>query len=251
MEILREAAKDLGLTLGIGHLVAFETYYQELASWNLRFNLTTVVGYEEVQRKHLLDSLSCILALPHGSDPAIPDTVPLQFAARPLWCLDVGSGAGFPGLPLKIMFPEIKMTLVEATAKKVTFLQHMVGILKLENVEILNHRAEDVGRMPQHREQYDLVLARAVAPLCVLVEYCLPLCRVGGRMVAQKGEDAALEAQGAQQAIGLLGGSLRDVKPVVLPDLPGKRYLVVVDKEGRTPESFPRRAGMPTKRPLC
>ena len=198
-----------------------------MASWNLRFNLTAVTGYEDVQRKHFLDSLSCILALPSdpragGTSAGIPDTVPLQVSSRPLWCLDVGSGAGFPGLPLKIMFPEVEMTLVEATGKKAAFLRHMVEILDLENVQVLNSRVEDVGRMPQHRERYDLVLVRAVAHMCVLVEYCLPLCRVGGRMVAQKGEDAEQEALKSRQAIALLGGLLVEVKPVLLPDSVGK-----------------------------
>ena len=256
MELLREGAKPLGLTLSPKHLAAFEVYYQELASWNLRFNLTAVTGYEDVQRKHFLDSLSCILALPRdphagGASAGIPDTVPLQVPSRPLWCLDVGSGAGFPGLPLKIMFPEVEMTLVEATGKKAAFLRHMVEILELENVQVLNSRVEDVGRMPQHRERYDLVLVRAVAHMCVLVEYCLPLCRVGGRMVAQKGEDAEQEALESGQAIALLGGLLVEVKPVLLPDLSGSRYLVVADKVRKAPESYPRRAGLPSKKPLC
>ncbi len=252
MELLREGAKSLGLMLSARHLAAFETYYQELASWNQHFNLTAVTGYEDVQRKHFLDSLSCILALPQEEKgQRIPDKVPLQTSSRPFWCADVGSGAGFPGIPLKIMLPEVKMTLIEATGKKVTFLKHIIETLELENVEILNSRAEDAGQMPEHREHYDLVLARAVAHLCTLVEYCLPLCRIGGRVVAQKGEDAEQEAAQAGATMALLGGDLIEVKPVVLPDLPGSRYLVVVDKVGKTPESYPRRAGMPSKKPLC
>lgn len=252
MELLREGAKTLGLTLGPKHLAAFETYYQELESWNRRFNLTAITGYEEIQYKHFLDSLSCLLALPqeHKSG-AIPDTVPLQLGSRQLWCLDVGSGAGFPGLPVKIMLPEAKMTLVEATGKKVTFLRHMVDVLALKDVEVLHARAEDVGHMPQHRECYDLVTARAVAHLSVLAEYCLPLCRLGGRVVAQKGEDAQDETSAAQRAFAELGGALLDIKSVPLPGAQGQHYLVVLDKVAKTPAGYPRRAGMPSKRPLC
>ncbi|OGO06857.1 MAG: hypothetical protein A2Y73_00780 [Chloroflexi bacterium RBG_13_56_8] len=252
MEVLQEGAKSLGLSLSSKHLAAFEQYYRELSSWNQRFNLTTITGYEQIQNRHFLDSLSCVLALPFkDGEEKVPDVVPLQRLSQPLWCIDVGSGAGFPGLPLKIMLPEAKMTLVEATGKKVAFLKHIVRTLQLENVEVLHARAEDVGHMPEHRESYDLVMARAVANLGVLAEYCLPLCRVGGRMVAQKGEDALEEAPLAERAFQVLGGALKDIKPVTLPGLPEGRYLVVVTKVAKTPEDYPRRPGMPTKRPLC
>ncbi len=252
MELLREGARDLGLNLSPRHLAAFETYYRELTTWNQRFNLTAITGYEEVQTKHFLDSLSCLLALPQKDDSKeIPDTVPLQRSAQPLWCLDVGSGAGFPGLPLKIMLPEIKLTLLEATGKKVLFLQHMVQMLGLQNVEVLQGRAEEVGHMPEHRERYDFVVARAVASMCVLAEYCLPFCRIGGRMVAAKGEEAETEALAAKRAYQILGGSLTAVKPLQVAGLRPGSHLVVVDKVGPTPEAYPRRPGIPSKRPLC
>ena len=251
MELLRESAKSLGLVLGSKHLASFELYYRELAAWNQRFNLTAITGYKEVQCGHFLDSLTCILALPQGDSPkAIPDTVPLQRRSRPLWCLDVGSGAGFPGLPLKIMLPEIKLTLVEATGKKADFLRHMIEALALDDVQVLHARAEDVGHVPEHRERYDLVVARAVAHLCVLAEYCLPFCRIGGRMVVQKGVDAEEETRAANRAFEVLGGSSAQIKPVDLPGLRSGRYLVVVDKVSRTPDAHPRRAGVPSKRPL-
>ena len=129
MRLLQEGSKAMGLTLSSRHLAAFEKYYRELASWNLRFNLTTIIGYEEVQCKHFLDSLSCLLALPQGSRVGrIPDAIPLQVSPGSLWCLDVGSGAGFPGVPMKILLPEAKMALIEATGKKVTFLRHLVRV---------------------------------------------------------------------------------------------------------------------------
>lgn len=251
MELLRDGARTLGLTLSSEHLALFELYYRELASWNQRLNLTAITGYEEVQVRHFLDSLSCLLALP-AADVAnvIPSAVPLQRSGQSLWCLDVGSGAGFPGLPLAIMLPEANMTLLEATGKKVTFLKHVANALGLGNVAVLDARAEDAGRMPEHRERYDLVVSRAVAHLNVLSEYCLPFCRPGGRMIAPKGEGARGEAEEARRALDLLGGSVTDVKPVLLPGLEGERYLVVVDKVARTPDRYPRRVGVPSKRPL-
>ena len=250
MELLYERAKELGLVLGARHLAAFDLYYRELSVWNQRFNLTAITSYEDVQCKHFLDSLSCLLAFGGASGRGIPDTVPLQVKSRPLWCLDVGSGAGFPGLPLKIMLPEIKLTLVEATDKKTRFLQHMVRALQLQNVQILHARAEDVAHMPEHRAEYDITLARAVAHLRVLAEYCLPLCRIGGRMIAPKGEGAVQEAAEATTAFEILGGGDIEVKPVTLSGLRPNSHLVVVHKTRKSPEHLPRRPGIPSKRPL-
>jgi 16S rRNA (guanine527-N7)-methyltransferase len=251
MELLREGAKELGLVLDPQHLAAFEHYFRELEEWNRRLNLTAVTGYAEVQQTHFLDSLSCLLALPQTRGAAdIPDTMPLQMPASAMWVVDVGSGAGFPGIPLKVMLPEIKLTLIEATGKKVGFLQHIVQLLELHNVEVLHARAEEVAHMPNHRERYDLVVARAVARLVVLVEYCLPLCRPGGRVVALKGEDAFQEVDEAARALALLGGAAACVKPVSLPGVWTDHHLVVVDKVSRSPEAYPRRPGVPSKRPL-
>lgn len=251
MEILKAGARGLGLTLSPRHLALFDIYYRELAAWNRRFNLTAITGYEEVQRRHFLDSLTCLLALPGEGDASIvPDAVPLQRQNNDLRCVDIGTGAGFPGLPVKLLLPEMRLTLIEATGKKVAFLQHIVSVLALEQVEIIHGRAEEVGRMPEHREQYDLALARAVAHLSVLAEYGLPLCRPGGRLIAPKGEDGPSEAQTATQALSLLGGRLTALKEITLPDLFGQRYLVVIDKVNSTLPHYPRRAGMPSKRPL-
>jgi 16S rRNA (guanine527-N7)-methyltransferase len=251
MELLREEAKGLGLTLSPSHLALFELYYQELSSWNERFNLTAIKGYDDIQRKHFLDSLSCLLALPNtGLSGSIPNTVPLQRASPSRRFLDVGSGAGFPGLPLKIMLPEIKMTLIEARAKKAGFLEHLVDALGLEHVQVCHARAEDLGQMPEHREHYDIVLARAVAHLAVLAEYCLPFCRLGGRMIALKGENAEKEAKESCHALKVLGGSLTAIKAVALPGIDLPHYLMVIDKESKTPDRYPRRVGVPTKHPL-
>jgi 16S rRNA (guanine527-N7)-methyltransferase len=251
MEILRQGAKMLGLQLSDQHLERFQTLYDELTSWNERFNLTAITGYQEVQLRHFVDSLSCLLAFP-GAEPAeaIPDTVPVQRDGRALRCIDVGTGAGFPGLPLKIMLPDLRLTLVESVGKKVTFLQHMVRRLGLSDVEVIQGRAEEIAHLAAHREMYDVAVARAVAQLNVLSEYCLPLCRPGGRFIAPKGEDAAQEAAEAESAIELLGGRLVAIKEVRLPGLLSDHHLVVIDKIAKSPERYPRRTGIPTKRPL-
>jgi len=253
MRLLEEGAQALGLSLTSRHLTAFRIYFRELAEWNLKFNLTALTSYEDVQVKHFLDSLTCLLALPTPgveSYDRLPDVVPISTREAPLLCIDVGTGAGLPGLPVKILRPTLHMTLLDSSRKKVSFLQHLVECLELEGVESFWARAEDLGRDPHHRERYDVVLARAVADMSVLVELCLPLCRVGGRFVAQKGSDIGQELGRAGPAIGLLGGQLRDVRPLHLPGLRDPRTLIVVEKVGETPSSYPRRAGIPAKRPL-
>jgi len=253
MELLREGARGLGLYLTAEHVRAFQTYYRELGAWNRRLNLTTVTRYEDVQLKHFLDSLTCLLSLPlPGADRGqqLPNVVPLSSKDTPLLCIDVGTGAGFPGLPVKILRPALNMTLLESSNKKITFLEHLVKCLGLQGVELLWSRAEEAGQDAHHRERYDVVLARAVADLPVLVEYCLPLCRRGGCFVAQKGADIEDELERAQAAIHLLGGELREVKILHLAGLREPRSLVVMDKVGPTPAKYPRRPGMPNKRPL-
>jgi 16S rRNA (guanine527-N7)-methyltransferase len=251
MEILRQGAGQLGLQLSAQHLERFQILYEELGSWNERLNLTAITGYQDVQTRHFLDSLSCLLAFPTGQQPgSIPDAVPVQLPGRSLRCLDVGTGAGFPGLPLRILLPDLSLTLLESVGKKVTWLQHIVRRLGLSDVEIIQGRAEELARDVAHRERYDVVVARAVAPLNVLAEYCLPFCRVSGRMIAPKGEDAVREAGASESVIHLLGGQLVSVKQVPLPELLTDHYLVVVDKVEQTPERYPRRTGIPSKRPL-
>lgn len=249
LEVLQHGARALGLSLTAEHLKSFGVYMAELQEWNQRFNLTAITDSAEIQRKHFLDSMSCLLVLSE-SETFLGDTVPVRKSARRLWFCDVGSGAGFPGLVLKIMLPEVKMTLIEATRKKCEFLAHVADRMGLCDVEIVHARAEDLGQAPEYRAQYDVALSRAVAPLRVLAEYCLPLLRVGGRMVAQKGADAQQEIAEASEAFATLGGAVTAVKPVQLPDVAGDRYLVVASKQAPTPPAYPRRPGMPSKRPL-
>ncbi len=238
MEPLISSACELNLKLTDDHLAAFETCYRELIDWNQRFNLTAITDREGVLVRHFLDSLSCLKVLPREK---------LAAGAR---VIDVGSGAGFPGLPLKIVCPAMQLTLLEATHKKVVFLRHLIRELGLRRVQVIHGRAEELGRNPAHREQYDWAIARAVAEMSTLVEYLLPLVRVGGAMLAQKGEAAAAEVHDADAAIITLGGKVRQLVPVELRGLAETRYLVVVDKVAATPEKYPRRPGMPKKRPL-
>jgi 16S rRNA (guanine527-N7)-methyltransferase len=238
MESLVAGARKLDIALTESHLTAFEICYRELVDWNERFNLTAITDREGVLVRHFLDSLSCLKALPRAE---------LDSGAR---LIDVGTGAGFPGLPLKIVCPGMRLTLLEATRKKVTFLNHLVRVLGLREVELVHGRAEELGRDSAHRERYDWALARAVAEMGTLAEYLLPLVRVGGAALAQKGEDAAAEVHEAEASIVTLGGRVRQLVPVELRGLAETRYLVVVDKVAATSDRYPRRPGMPRKRPL-
>ncbi len=216
-------------------VMALVTYERELLDWNSKFNLTAIRDVESIRTKHFLDSFSCVLAW--GANP-------------PHRLVDVGTGAGFPGLPLKILYPQLKLTLVESVGKKAMFCEHIVRMIGLENVEVIKIRAEDIGQKPEHREKYDWAVARAVADMKVLAEYLLPLLKIGGTMLAQKGESGPAEAQSAEKAIKLLGGKLRQVIPVNLPGVPDDRYLVLADKTAATPPKYPRKAGMAAKQPL-
>ena len=237
VELVKAGAREWGLELTPEQVKAFEVYYQELVTWNKRINLTSITDYEEVQVKHFLDSLSCLQVLA-GLSPQ----------AR---CIDIGAGAGLPGLPLKIARPETRLTLLEATGKKTLFLQHVVRELGLQGVEIINARAEELGHEPAYRESYDVALARAVAELSVLLEYALPLTAVGGIFVAQKGVEIEDEVEAAEAAMKVLGGQMRGVTAVQLPGLEAARHLIVVQKVTPTPEKYPRRPGIPAKRPLA
>ena len=235
-EGLQEAARSqLGLQLTRRQIESFRAYASELIAWNERDNLTAITDPQDIEIKHFLDSLTCLLAIkPRGGDRLV----------------DVGTGAGFPGLPMRIACPQIRLTLVEATGKKAEFCRHVVRQLGLEGVEVHHARIEDLGHAAGHRERYDWAVARAVAQLPVLVEYMLPLLRVGGKAIAQKGETGPAEAQAAEEALRLLGGRVDSLVPVELPRVSESRYLVVISKQAATPAAYPRRPGRPTKDPL-
>jgi 16S rRNA (guanine527-N7)-methyltransferase len=234
-ELAQQAQEMLELRLSAAQLAALETYEAELIIWNQQMNLTAIDQPEKIRSKHFLDSMTCVLVM--------RDTPVVRV-------IDVGSGAGFPGLPLKIIYPSMHLTVVESVAKKASFCQHIVETLGLNGVEVLHERAEVIGKKEQHRQNYDWALARAVAVMPVLMEYLLPLVRLGGYALAMKGENAPAEAHQAEHAIQVLGGHLRQLVPVTLPSVEDERYLVVVDKVAATPEKYPRRVGIPVKRPL-
>lgn len=237
METLAQGACEAGVLLTGEQLDQFETYYQELARWNRRVNLTSIIGYQEVQTGHFLDSLTVWLAAPvslsHGSQ-----------------VVDVGAGGGFPGIPLKLAFPGIHLLLLESARKKAAFLEHLVSILGLDEVEVLNGRAEDLAHRPELRESFDLALARGLARLPVLLEYSLPFCRMGGKTVAHKHGGLDEELKSASRALETLGGRLCPQIPVQVTGLMDNRVLVVVEKVAATPAMYPRRVGVPAKRPL-
>lgn len=238
VEHLTLGAKDLQINIQPAQLDAFRIFQQELIAWNAQFNLTAIIDPQGIQVRHFLDSLSCVLALGPGE----------RFSGKRV--IDVGTGAGFPGLPLKILCPGIDLTLVDATEKKTAFLQHMVDTLHLDNVTVVHDRAELLGQNPRHREQYDWAFARAVAEMPVLSEYLLPLVAIGGRVLAQKGESAPAEVQRGEAAIKQLGGSVHKLVSVELRGVNETRYLVILNKNAVTPARYPRRPGMPRKRPL-
>lgn len=238
-DILRSANK-LGLTLTASQADALLTFRNLLIEWNERFNLTALIDDESILALHFLDSLT-----------ALPAIAALQSKRkRSLTLIDVGTGAGFPGLPLKIALPDLNVTLMDSTAKKVQFCAEVIGALHMADAQAVHGRAEEAGHQPQHREQYDVVIARAVAPLPTLVEYLLPLTRVGGLCICMKGSDAQAEAAQAAGAITKLGGALKRIDAVSIPGRDDKRALILIDKTRPTLKLYPRQAGAPRKTPL-
>ncbi len=235
-DMLAREAGALGIQLDSQMLDSFDVYCRELQAWSSRANLTAVRGDEEVAIKHFLDSLTCLLAVELAPGATV---------------VDVGSGAGFPGIPLKIARPGIRLTLIEARRKRVDFLTHLIETAGLSDVQVVWDRAENVGRTAQHRESYRVAVARGVAELAVLAELCLPLVEVGGVMVAQKGPEVAEEVAAGSVAVETLGGRVERLVGARLPAGFGDRTLVVVCKVSHSPAMFPRRPGVPEKRPIA
>lgn len=238
MDKLQETSLGLGIKLSGEQLEKFELYRSELTRWNRQFNLTAIETPGGIEVKHFADSLTVL----HGLDIAS-----LENGAS---FIDIGAGAGFPGLPLKIALPQINLTLLESTTKKTGFLRHIVERLGLENVTVLCGRAEALALCPDYRESFDFVVSRAVARLDTLAELCLPFCRVDGLFIAQKKGTILEEIALAAGAVHTLGGEPPKTVPVSLPGLDDRRCLVVIRKVLPTPEKYPRKPGIPAKNPL-
>lgn len=233
---LAELAKEhFDIELTTQQVQHFERYQQLMDEWGKQMNLTTIKDRDEVIIRHFLDSLSPV------------DVISFDDGDR---LIDVGTGAGFPGLALAIAFPNMDVTLLDSVQKKLKFLQAVIDDLQLSNVSILHMRAEDAGNHPDHREQYDIVTARAVALLPVLLEYTMPLVKVGGFMVAMKGESAQREVDDAKRALFILKGEAKPVYDYHLPGVERSHFLVTIEKIDKTPRNYPRQAGIPKKKPI-
>lgn len=235
LEVLKQAMTSYGLPVNQEQSEAFLNYYEKLIEWNQKINLTAIVDPEGVAVKHIVDSLSCY-------DEGV--------FSEGCKVIDVGTGAGFPGVPLKIYHRDLQLTLLDSLNKRVKFLTEVSSLLELDNIKILHMRAEEGAHTKELRERYDVAVSRAVARLRVLAELCLPFVRVGGCFVALKGAQYQEEIHEAEYALSLLGGKIKSVKPVKLPGLNDVRAVIYINKIKKTPMAYPRKAGTPEKNPL-
>ncbi|WML42471.1 16S rRNA (guanine(527)-N(7))-methyltransferase RsmG [Neobacillus sp. PS3-40] len=227
--------KEKGILLTAQQLQQFEIYYETLVEWNEKMNLTAITEKEDVYLKHFYDSITAAFFFDFS---------------KPFHLCDVGAGAGFPSIPLKIAFPHLEITIVDSLNKRITFLNHLATVLELEKVHFIHERAELFGVNPTYRESYDVVTARAVARLSVLSELCLPLVKVGGHFIAMKAAHAQEELETGQKAISLLGGKVEKAFVFTLPIEDSERNILVIKKEKQTPKKYPRKPGTPNKMPI-
>lgn len=226
---------ELHIALSEKQICQFMSYYELLMEWNQVMNLTAITDFDEICKKHFIDSLSLVKAYKINNGISV---------------LDIGTGAGFPGIPLKIAFPDIKMTLLDSLNKRVGFLKTVVETLALKNIEALHGRAEDYAKEKKFREQFDLCVSRAVSNLSTLSEYCIPYVKIGGHFISYKSEKISEEIKDAEYAISVLGGIMENQIEFKIPDSNIYRSLIVIYKEKETPANFPRKAGIPLKKPI-
>ncbi|MGG3469139.1 16S rRNA (guanine(527)-N(7))-methyltransferase RsmG [Neobacillus pocheonensis] len=231
----KESLQEKGITLTDRQLDQFEKYYETLVEWNEKMNLTAITDKEDVYLKHFYDSIT--------------SSFYFDFSKSFHLC-DVGAGAGFPSIPLKIAFPQIEVTIVDSLNKRISFLNHLANVLGLENVHFVHDRAETFGVNPEYRENFDVVTARAVARMSVLSEFCLPLVKVGGSFIAMKAASAKDELEVGQKAITTLGGKLEKMFTFTLPLEESERSILIIKKEKQTPKKYPRKPGTPSKAPI-
>lgn len=236
-ELFAETLSKNNFNLSSRQEQQFKTYFKELVRVNEYVNLTRITDEDEVYLKHFYDSITPLLLVPE------------VFTEGASLC-DVGAGAGFPSLPIKILRPDLEVTIVDSLGKRLTFLKDLMEKLDITGVNLVHGRAEDVGQNPEYREHFDLVTARAVARMSVLSEYCLPLAKVGGKFVALKGPKAESELDDAKKALATLGGKTALVKEFTLPGSSEERTIIVTDKVQATPKKYPRQAGTPNRKPL-
>lgn len=235
MEELKRKALELGIELSEKQLFQFQKYYEMLIEKNKVMNLTAITEWNEVVDKHFIDSISLVKAVDLSGEA---------------YLLDLGCGAGFPGIPLKIVFPDLKIVLLDSLNKRILFLKEVIEELQLEQIEALHGRAEDYAKKPEYREQFDYCVSRAVANLTTLSEYCLPYVKEGGSFISYKSGKVQEELKEIKKAMFLLGGKVEEVISFTLPETEIERDFVCIKKEKKTPKKYPRKAGMPSKEPL-
>lgn len=233
--VLTEKVKELSILLNDKQIQQFEQYYNILVEWNKVMNLTAITEYEEVVEKHFLDSLTIVNAIHVEKIETL---------------IDVGTGAGFPGIPLKIAFPHLKVTLLDSLNKRIKFLNEVINLLELNDIKAIHGRAEDYAKQAEYREQYDICVSRAVANLATLSEYCLPYVKVDGLFVPYKSGEIDEELKSSEKAVSILGGKVEEVVKFQLPGTDIGRSFVKIHKIKETKKKYPRKAGMPTKEPL-
>ena len=235
LEKFKNGLQQLHIALSEKQMEQFLQYYELLVEKNKVMNLTAITEFDEVVEKHFLDSVSLTKQMDlHQS----------------LKVLDLGTGAGFPGIPLKIVFPELEITLMDSLNKRVLFLQDVISSLQLENIEAVHGRAEEAARNKKYREDFDLCVSRAVANISTLSEYCLPFVKIGGSFISYKSSTIEDELEDGKKGIAILGGKVKDVYKFTLPDSELQRSFVIIEKEKKTPKAYPRKAGTPSKEPL-
>lgn len=235
LEKFKNGLQQLHIALSEKQMEQFLQYYELLVEKNKVMNLTAITEFDEVVEKHFLDSVS------------LTQQMDLH---QPLKVLDLGTGAGFPGIPLKIVFPELEITLMDSLNKRVLFLQDVISSLQLQNIEAVHGRAEEAARNKKYRESFDLCVSRAVANISTLSEYCLPFVKIGGSFISYKSSTIEDELKDGKKGIAILGGKVKDVYKFTLSDSKLQRSFVIIEKEKKTPKAYPRKAGTPSKDPL-
>lgn len=252
LDLFIKDLKELNIILDEKQLCQFMNYYELLIEWNQVMNLTAITDFDEVLKKHFIDSLSLIKVYSVNTkmNSEISSELYSSTSQNNISIIDIGTGAGFPGIPLKIAFPELKITLLDSLNKRINFLNNVIEELGLKDIEAIHGRAEDFSKKGMLREKFDLCVSRAVANLSTLSEYCLPYVKVGGKFISYKSEKITNEIDIAKKAVSVLGGTIENQVEFMIPNSDIYRNLVVINKNKKTPDKYPRKAGIPAKNPI-